>query len=138
MPEINKYESSRDRLANAKRKLENAIPDAIDSMISLSQDARAEPVRLQAIKAVLEQNEVYRKEEAEAQMADLNGFIDQQIVYLLKELSRKNTFIEIMRQVGAGASPDDIVKFREQTDEIFGIGSITEDAVVILEDEEED
>lgn len=91
-----------DRVAEAKRRLAEAVPGALDSIIDLSVDAKTEPIKLQASKAVLDQAEVYRKEEAEAKASEMSDFIDTQIVYLLKELGRKNVFIEMLGVLGEG------------------------------------
>lgn len=117
--EVEQYR--RDRIAEAKRRLAEAVPDAVDSIVDMSVNAKAEPVRLQAAKAVLDQNEVYRKEEAEAKSLEMSEFIDSQIVYLLKELGRKNVFMQMLEKLGDGASPEDIIALREQTDAVFGI-----------------
>ncbi len=110
------------RIAEAKKRLADAVPDAVDSMIELSTDAKAEPVRLQASKAILDQNEVYRKEEAEARASEMSEFIDQQIIYLLKEMRRKDVFVDMLGILGESATPEQIIELREQTDNVFGVG----------------
>lgn len=115
-----------DRVAEAKRRLAEAVPGALDSIIDLSVDAKTEPIKLQASKAVLDQAEVYRREEAEAKASEMSEFIDQQIVYLLKELGRKNVFIEMLKTLGEGATPEQIIELREQTDSVFGVGDVIE------------
>lgn len=125
------------RIAEAKKRLADAVPDAVDSMIELSTDAKAEPVRLQASKAILDQNEVYRKEEAEARASEMSEFIDQQIIYLLKEMRRKDVFVDMLGILGESATPEQIIELREQTDNVFGVGVDIIPAEVV-EDEDED
>lgn len=115
-----------DRVAEAKRRLAEAVPGALDSIIDLSVDAKTEPIKLQAAKAVLDTAESYRKEEAEAKASEMSDFIDQQIVYLLKELGRKNVFIQMLDRLGEGATPEEIIELRVQTDSVFGVGDVIE------------
>lgn len=129
MSDLEKYRSN--RLEQAKKKLADAAPEAAESIIELASGAKTESVKLQASRAILEQNEVYRKEEAEARASEMDEYIDGQIVFLLKELMRKEVFLKMMNELGEGADPDRIIALREQTDGIFGIsGEVIEGRTV--------
>lgn len=129
MSDLEKYRSN--RLEQAKKKLADAAPEAAESIIELASGAKTESVKLQASRAILEQNEVYRKEEAEARASEMDEYIDGQIVFLLKELMRKEVFLKMMNELGEGADPDRIIALREQTDGIFGIsGEVIEGGTV--------
>lgn len=129
MSDLEKYRSN--RLEQAKKKLADAAPEAAESIIELASGAKTESVKLQASRAILEQNEVYRKEEAEARASEMDEYIDGQIVFLLKEFMRKEVFLKMMNELGEGADPDRIIALREQTDGIFGIsGEVIEGGTV--------
>lgn len=113
-----------ERIQRAKDRLKEAVPDAIDEMIELAKEAKAEPVKLQAIKAILEQNDAYVKAETEAEAAEMERFIDEQIVFLLKEVMRKNVFLDMKNSLVGEVDPRDIVRLREQTDLVFGVGEV--------------
>lgn len=123
-----------DKFEAAKKKLADAVPGAIDGMIELATDAKAEPIRLQAIKAVIETNEGYEKTQREIELSEANTETDTEIIRLLKEYMRKNVFMEMRALLSGDVSPQKIVELREQVDALFGresyAGDVSEAEIV--------
>jgi len=109
----------RKQVADAKKRLADAVPDAIDTIAELMMDAKAEPVRLQAAKTVLETNADYERLQGEIDAADRKQLVDNEIARLLKEWQRKEIFLDLRKQMPS-ASPQEIIEMREKVDYVMG------------------
>lgn len=135
MGELEKYQ-----ISVARRKFEEAIPGAVDTIVELAEEAKAEPVRLQAAKTIIDQHDAYVKADADAEALDAAMNLNDDIVQLIKEIQRASVFTDMRAILGVDATPDDLIRLREQLDYVFRITDsmpLEIMAAEIVEDQEE-
>lgn len=113
----------------AKAKLAAAVPKAIDNIVEVVEEG-TERNKIAAAKLILEQNAAYEKKETEQTQMEFEAFLNESIIQAYKEIMRKDIFIEVMNRLGPDTPPEEVVKFREKLDAVFGIEGYIEAEVV--------